>query len=617
MKILTFDAETFFDSKGGYSLRNMTTEAYCRDEKFICHGAALKWGDEPAQWYNEEQLEIVLANIDWNNTAVLAHHAQFDLFILKHIYDILPAFIFDTLSCARLLLGNHLSVSLDSLAKHYALQAKMVPYNLFDGRHWDNLSPQTQHDLAVGCCHDAELTWQIFKILMKDMPREELSVIDTVIRMFVDPVLIGDTTMLAKVWETESQKKEMRLEDLGVSKEQLMSADSFADLLRAEGIEPETKISPKGNEIYAFSKTDDFMRDYLREHENWRVRALAEARLGEKSTLLQTRAATLGWMASRGPMPVYLRYSGAATLRFSGGDGANWQNFKRGSDIRRAICAPEGFLLAPIDLSQVECRCLGYLAGQEDQIEKFRNGDDPYTDIAAKFYGREITKSDAAERGTGKQAILSCGYGSAGSKFQATAKLGIYGPPVNLTLDEAKKFVELYRSTHHNVVQYWRSADWVLGEMMNYRNFQWGPMEVRCDKGKETKRIYFPNGTCIIYDSLVWRQPTENEAAQGRRAGYYIKTRYGWKSIYGSMLAQHMCEAVSRLIMTQAMLRIKNNLKLRPVNSTHDELLVLIPKDGREEEMLQLCIDEMTCEPSWLPGLPLDAEGALGSRYEK
>lgn len=616
MRIVTLDFETRFGDD--YSLSKMTTEAYVRDPRFKAHGAAVKWSDSTsAIWYDEKELRYQLAQENWSDVFLLCHHVQFDGFILSQHYGVVPAMYGCTLSCSRLLLGNHLSVSLDAVRKHYGMASKITPYQAFKNRTWEELTPQIQEMLAEGACDEVESIYRLFKMFIRDgFPREELSVIDAVMKMFCNPVLIGDTAMLAKVWETESEKKEMRLEDLGISKEQLMSADSFADLLRAEGIEPETKISPKGNEIYAFSKTDDFMRDYLREHENWRVRALAEARLGEKSTLLQTRAATLGWMASRGPMPVYLRYSGAATLRFSGGDGANWQNFKRGSDIRRAICAPEGFLLAPIDLSQVECRVLGYLAKQEDQIEQFRIGADPYTTIASKFYGREITKKDAAERGTGKQAILSCGYGSGGPKFQATAKLGIYGPSVNLTLDEAKAFVELYRSTHHKVVQYWREADWVLGEMMNYRSFVWGPMEVRCDKAKETKRIYFPNGTCIIYDTLIWRQPTDEEAAQGRRAGYYIKTRYGWKSIYGSMLAQHMCEAVSRLIMTQAMLRIIKH-RLRPVNSTHDELLVLIPKDGREEENLMLCISEMIREPSWLPGLPLDAEGALGERYEK
>jgi len=32
---------------------------------------------------------------------------------------------------------------------------------------------------------------------------------------------------------------------------------------------------------------------------------------------------------------------------------------------------------------------------------------------------------------------------------------------------------------------------------------------------------------------------------------------------------------------------------------------------------LQLCLAEMKMTPTWLPGIPLDAEGALGERYEK
>jgi DNA polymerase len=617
MRLVTLDFETRFGDD--YSLSKMNTEAYVRDPRFKAHGAAVKWSDSTsAVWYDEKELRYQLKEENWSDVFLLCHHIQFDGFILSQHYNVVPAMYGCTLSCARLLLGNHLSVSLDAVRKHFGMAGKTTPYQAFKNKTWEELTPAIQQTLADGACDEVESIHKLFGIFLKmGFPREELDVIDSVARMFCLPTLIGDGAMLAKVWETESTKKENRLEDLGITAEQLQSADAFADLLRAEGVEPETKISPKGNEIYAFAKNDDFMRDTLREHENWRVRALAEARLGEKSTLLQTRAATLGWMASRGNMPVYLRYSGAATLRFSGGDGANWQNFKRGSDIRRAICAPEGYLLAPIDLAQVECRVLAYLAGQQDQVEQFRNGDDPYTSIASQFYGREITKKDAAERGTGKQAILSCGYGSAGPKFQATAKLGIYGPPVNLTIEEARKFVELYRSTHSDVVHYWRTADWVLGEMANWKNFQWGPMTVKGDVDTGQRRIYFPNGTSIIYDTLEWRQPSEEDAVKGRRAGWHIKTRYGWKSIYGSMLAQHMCEAVSRLIMTQALLRIKNKLKLRPVNSTHDELLVLIPRDGNEERNLQLCIDEMTREPDWLPGIPLAAEGSLGERYEK
>jgi hypothetical protein len=182
-------------------------------------------------------------------------------------------------------------------------------------------------------------------------PLDELEIIDSTIRMFTEPVLQADIPMLADLWEKENQDKKTRLANLGVTAAELQSSAKFADLLRAEGIEPDTKPGKKGDN-YCFAKTDEFMRGLL-EHDDDRIRTLAEARIGQKSTLLQTRAETLGFMARRGPCPVYLSYCGAHTTRWSGGDRANWQNFKRGSALRKAIMAPEGYLLAAIDLSQI------------------------------------------------------------------------------------------------------------------------------------------------------------------------------------------------------------------------------------------------------------------------
>lgn len=623
MDFVVLDGETEFGD--GYSLSKMSTEAYIRDARFRAHGAAIKWSPGTrAVWYDEPELRWQLKQHDWSDTFLLCHHTQFDAFYLSHHYDVHPKMLGCTLSMARLMLGASKSVSLENVRKHFGMPSKSTPYSLFKNKTWAQIAPDIRQQIADGACDEVESIFAIFQRFMADgFPVEELDVIDSVLKMFCEPVLRGDIPLLQKVWQIEAVKKAERLANLGVSASDLASADRFAELLREEGEEPETKTSPKGNEIYAFAKNDDYMRDYLLEHENDRIRALAEARLGEKSTLLQTRAETLGRMAERGPLPVYLRFSGAGTLRFSGGDGANWQNFKRGSDIRRAICAPEGYLLAPIDLSQVECRVLAYLAGETEQIEQFRRGEDPYIAIASEFYRRPITKQDAAERGTGKQAILSCGYGSSGKRFKATAKLGIYGPPVILEIEEADRFVALYRNTHPAICSrphgYWAQGENVLRSMYNWQSLDWGIARVRCDSEKGTRRIYFPNGAFMLYDTLEWHVPTEEDIARNPahpNPGWRVKTRYGWKAIYGSMIAQHMCEAVSRLIMTQAMLRIKTIL--RPVNSTHDELLVLIKKDANAERHLQFCIEEMTREPSWLPGIPLAAESSgLSDRYEK
>ena len=174
MNIITLDFETYFDDE--YSLsKGYTTELYVRSEKFEAHGCAIRLpfdlvtGEGPAftSWYAGADLHGPFDVIDWANTAVLCHHSPIrrphPVAPLRHQAEILVRY----LSMARLCLGNHLSVSLDSLAKHFGLQAKTVPYNLFKGKHWHELTPAVQQQVAAGACHDVDLTWEIFGRLMR------------------------------------------------------------------------------------------------------------------------------------------------------------------------------------------------------------------------------------------------------------------------------------------------------------------------------------------------------------------------------------------------------------------------------------------------------------------
>jgi len=271
-----------------------------------------------------------------------------------------------------LILGNHIGVSLDSVRSVFGFPPKITPYNLFEGKYWKDMTPSVRQQVAEGAIDEVESIWKLFGILMqRGFPVEELEVVDSTIKMFTMPELIGDNDVFAKVWQDEVTRKTALMNRLGVTKEELGSNERFISLLRARGIEPEYKPgkpNADGSEklIPAFAKTDPFMEE-LQNDEDPEVRALTEARLGAKSTLLQTRAETLGWMASRGPLCVYLRYAGALTSRWSGGDDTNFQNWTNGSEINSAIIAPDGWLLAEPDSSQVECIA-------HDQIVLTNNG---------------------------------------------------------------------------------------------------------------------------------------------------------------------------------------------------------------------------------------------------
>lgn len=154
MKFVVADYETRFDSKS-YTLSKMSTESYIRDARFQIHGVAVKWApDQVATWYDQNQWPSVSAQVDWSDVFLIHHHAQFDGLINSHHFNIHPKTYGCTLSMARLMLGNHLSVSLDAVRKHYGMHSKTTPYHLFEGKRWEELSPATQQQLAAGACDE-------------------------------------------------------------------------------------------------------------------------------------------------------------------------------------------------------------------------------------------------------------------------------------------------------------------------------------------------------------------------------------------------------------------------------------------------------------------------------
>lgn len=610
MRIVTIDFESLFTDD--YTLKKLSTEAYIRDKRFEPHGAAIKWSaDTPARWYDARQLEFVLKQEDWSDTAILCHHAQFDGFILSHWYHVEPKLWLDTLSMARLLLGNHLSVSLDSVRAFFGLPNKRTPYEKFKNKHWHELDEATQIELADGCCDEVESIWTIFCKLAKQFPRSQYEVVDCLIRMFVDPVLVGDTEFFARVWQAENNKKQKYLKYFDVSEAEFQSAEKFAGLLRAFGEEPAFK-NGKNGEIYAFARTDEYMQSLL-EHEDPYIASLAQARLGIKSTIQQTRAETLGFMSTRGPLAIYARAYGARTTRPSGGDKSNFLNMKKvdpdmpkldtNATLKEGICAPDGYLLAAVDASQIDCRLANTVAGQWDVVENFRNGGDPYVGVATEFYGYLVNKKDhPKERQLGKVVELQSGYGSGGEKIRHTLRT-----KAGIVISEADglKARDAYRSTHPAVEQMWRDGGRMLARLAGGPPIQWGPVELR------NNRMWLPNGCPIIYDTLEYHQDQETF-----EEGWRVKTRKGWEKLYGAKLFAEMIQGLTQTVVSDAMVRI-NRAGIRTLNFTYDELLLLIKRDGHEQKALEFCLQEMKRTPEWLPGIPLDAEGGLSERYAK
>lgn len=594
MQIYTLDFETYFADD--YTLRKMTTEEYVRDPRFEALLLGVIYPDGNKAWFPQEEIPGFLRSVDWSKAAILAHHAHFDGLILAHHYGVRPAIWLDTLSMSRLLRGHHVSHSLEKLAEALALPAKSVPYDMFRNRHWADISPALRRALGEGCLLDAELTRAAFDTLAPKMPAEEFAVIDMTVRMYTEPRFVGDMEKFGAVWRAEEARKTDALLQLGITEKELQSAETFAALLRERGVDPEKKPG-KNNQIYAFAKTDQFMQDLL-ESPDEELALLAATRLGVKSTIDQTRAARLGNMAMRGKMPVYLHYCGAHTTRWSGGDKVNWQNFRRGGALREGIRAPQGWKIVKADLSQIEARMLAQCAGQWDLVEKFRRGEDPYVGIATKFYGFEVTKAHKTERQFGKVLILQCGFQSGAATIRRTAKRS----GVILSPEQAEEAKALYRAENSAIVNYWSQAGRIIGAIAGTSQpVQWGVLRV------ETNVIYLPNGAPLWYPDLeFYRDPDTDEEY------WRYRSRRGWAKIYSGKLVENVIQALARVVMSQACLRIKKRLNgLLPAHLEHDAGAWVVP-EAYAERVKGVVEEELRRAPTWMPEIPLDCEASIG-----
>jgi DNA polymerase len=371
------------------------------------------------------------------------------------------------------------------------------------------------------------------------------------------------------------------------------------------GVEPPKKVSLRTEkETFAFGKTDPEFKALL-EHPDPRVQAVVSARLGIKSTLEETRTESFIGIAKRGKLPIMLNYWGAHTGRASGGDKMNLQNLPRGGALRRSIKAPKGHKIVACDSSQIEARVVAMLANERKLLWAFSQGEDIYSQFASDVYGRTITKENKVERFVGKTCILGLGYGMGHEKFRATLKQGMGGMALDISEDEARRIVRLYRSKFDQIADLWMHAGKCLESMS--RGFADSFRILMCD----ADGVYLPNNTMIRYANL------RREADQ-----YVYDGRYGPVKIYGGKFVENVTQALAKIVVFDQMARIEQLLRPmdtpeqrhRVVLTVHDEVVCVVPED-KAEWVLEMMEEQMKRSPSWAKDLPISCEGGVGDSY--
>lgn len=621
MDLIVIDFETHYTQS--YSLRKLTTEQYIRDQRFELIGFAMKVNDGATEWFtgSDEHLKRILDEVNWKRSMLLAHNTIFDAGILSFRYGIHPKKLLDTMCMGRAWLGVDTSVSLANMANHYGVGQKGDEVLNALGKRRADFTVDEMARYGQYCVNDVDLTYKIFNILMQEerFPVKELGLIDLTLKMFTKPHLILDATLLEKhlqnvrtsklehmvnalmaIGEFESAAMVMlEGEAMTLAQKLLRSNDLFANALRTVGVEPPTKVSPTtGKTTWAFAKTDDGFRA-LQEHEDDRVQVLARARVGVKTTLEESRTGRFIEMAKRGPIPIPLKYAGARTARWAGMDNVNLQNLPSRGDntLKRAITAPDGYVVVGADLSNIELRVGLWLAGQMGQLQKLGSGLDLYKDFASQVFDVAYDDVTKDQRFIGKTSQLSLIYGVGANKLRQAIKVG---SGTDIGEAEAVRIVNLYRTQYNDVKSTWDDGEDALKCIVHNNTRSYGHNNLISIQGSKG---------CLMPSGLYMRYPGLTQETERNRKHWVYHTRKGKEHLYGAKFFQGLVQGIARCVMGEQMLNI---CKKYPILLTVHDAVYILAKATEAETAMQYVLDCMRTAPEWIPEIPLDAEAAYG-----
>ena len=325
------------------------------------------------------------------------------------------------------------------------------------------------------------------------------------------------------------------------------------------------------------------------------------------------------------------------------------------SAMRRSIIAPPGQVIVVRDLAQIEARVLAWLAEQADLLDEFKRSltdkdIDVYCSMASTIFSRPIEKKkDKAERFIGKTTILGCGYGLGWRTYQERLRVGMLGDKgrvldgtvaqslgvsveIFLGSEYKRKFVQeslplgsdfyvhathcacceaiinLFRANKEKIPEFWNVCSEALCRIYIRQSWGFGKDNVlsTCPEG-----ILLPNGMKIRYVELqqkMEKNRIEYSYLKERKTHYRVKT-------YGGSVTENVVQALSRIILTDAMLKCKAE-GIRIVHTVHDELLAVC-NERSASDVYRRMGEIMDKPPEWCLDLPLASDGGWASRYQK
>lgn len=276
-----------------------------------------------------------------------------------------------------------------------------------------------------------------------------------------------------------------------------------------------------------------------------------------------------------------------------------------GKNVRSIIRAPEDHMIVRCDSSQIECRVLHWLAGNERMLGLFRDNQDPYLDLAMQAFKRPLTKKDDHERQVGKVAVLGLGFGMGAGRFKAQVWAQTY-PKIELTAKFSKYIVDLFREENPQIPKFWYNLQSAAKTTVT-RGTTTRVGKLRFGLWQDYLVMRLPSGRNLFY-----YQPAFEGKGRDERFRYTSVrgVRHEWA---GGLLCENAVQAVARDTLVHYM-QLAEKAGLHIFGHVHDEIMCLARTEEAAwaERTLLKCFD--TPLP-WMQGLPCAAEAKVYYKY--
>jgi DNA polymerase len=281
--------------------------------------------------------------------------------------------------------------------------------------------------------------------------------------------------------------------------------------------------------------------------------------------------------------------------------------------IRTALVPTPGNLFIDADFSAIEARVVAWLAGQTDTLEIFRSGKDIYCATASRMFGVPVEKNgiNGDLRQKGKIATLALGYGGGTNALQRMDTAH------SLKEEELPDIVRRWRESNKRIRDLWYKVENASLECIKTGKPQGVRGLLFAMEGDQSTNQWFMTITLPSGRKLYYAKPYITPGQYGDALHYWgmNQTSHKWQvtDTWGGKLVENITQATARDCLAENIERLEA-AGYPIVFHVHDEI---IADCTPEKADLKNVIEIMSQPISWASGLPLSADGWVGSFYTK